>query len=326
MSKRWSISLIVYLALVGLHFVAFVYYMSTYASHLALVVILPSGVLWGLLFRLAHFEDCIKSHVFICFGILVLIYQLGWVIRYSMLWNETSAVCGLSSCSSTSTPLDPAPIIPYHPLGRYRASNRYLTCPYPKDCRWGDYIANHEPLGYPAVTGTDPALPDMTQPSCNSLTASPTPTPTPCAFLATKRPQDYLDWAYGLRQGYFLGVTTTDLARCPYVDFGAVQADGTTHGVGMPICAHCSDYLERVYNLTKPAAGCPDFDGGWDGHCYICADLSIYQSARQRAANIPILVILFAVSVVFYCAEGANHPEVEELVGHPVELDDDKDV
>jgi hypothetical protein len=93
----------------------------------------------------------------------------------------------------------------------------------------------------------------------------------------------------------------------------------------MPICAHCSDYLERVYNLTKPAAGCPDFDGGWDGHCYICADLSIYQSATQRAANIPILAILLAVSMVFYCAEGANHPEVEELVGHSVELDDDDD-
>ena len=269
-------------------------------SYAIAVFILPIAITWGLI------EACIRVDGFwsscihgtmccallyqsILLALLVVLYLEGSVPEYSP--------CGKSSCSSSSGPTDPAPIVAYHPGGIFNSKYPYyLLCPrLPGECRWGDHTENALPLGYPEEPN-DTMLPDITQPSCNSRTGSPTfpgdTAPPPCPFLATERAEDYPDLGYGLSDGYYLGVTTTQVKPCPYIDLG----DG---GRGVDVCGFCSHYLHLNYGLPLPTKGCPRPNRD-DSHCIICADVTLRQTDAHRISNVAILGALHTVAALYW--------------------------
>ena len=296
---RSILGVILVAILIALAVAGFVFNLAIQSNMIA-VLVLPIAFIWGIIEVCVRTDGCWSSciHGSMCCAI---IYQSILLALLTVLYLEGSVAayspCGKSSCSSTSQPTDPAPIVAYHPGGIFNSKYPYyLLCPRPPgECRWGDHTENASPLGYPGQPNAT-FLPDTTQPSCNSRTGTPTfpgdNTPPPCPFLATERVEDYPDLGYGLADGYYPEVTTTQLKPCPYIDLG-------DDGRGVDVCGFCSHYLHVNHGLPLPTKGCPAPNRD-DSHCVICTDVTLKQTDTHRIANIAIVGALVLVATLYW--------------------------
>ena len=277
---------------------ALVFNLATASTTIATLV-LPIAVVWGIIELFRQFEIKWTACIGIC-TCWIIVYEILLFSAILLLYLEgmpsiSSSPCGRSSCSKISKNTDPVPIVAYHPAGRFNSLYPfYMFCPrLPGECRWGDHTVNAAPLGYPGQPD-EPLLPDTTQTSCNARTGSPTSlgdnTPPPCPFLATQRAEDYPDLGYGLRDGYYPGVTATLVKPCPLIDLG-------NQGKGVDVCGYCSHYLHRHYNLPLPTKGCPSPDEV-DGHCAICHDVTMRQNDSHRLANVVLFGLICVASPI----------------------------
>lgn len=272
--------------------VEWIVFQATYTSPLQMVVV----ILWLVICLVVSCEPRRgKLPCHLINGLIVLALQsaiLTWI--YLMNSDATSYPCGASSCSGIAFRNDNPPI-PYVPEGGYfHPWAPYIkACPW-HECRWGD-VTGCPPTGYPGQTD-NPLEPNITTSPCLISDSS-------CASLATQRPQDYCDLGNGLHLGFYEGVTTRDLAHCPFVDVTAKNPQGI-YGKGLEICSPCTWYIARKYGGRIPG-NCPEPKEGMGLYfCEQCSQFSVNQDSSMRLATLIITSVILGLSGLFYIIEG----------------------
>jgi hypothetical protein len=246
--------------------------------------------LWAYLWSKTHPEPDLeyrqqraKKNAFGCWSCVLFVIE-AFVIFYGM-WklamtsdpNRPISPCGKSSCCPY---VNDQTCGPYNAAGWRVRTPPFMFCPH-AECTWGS--VNNEPIiGYYAKVN-DSLSPDLTRPC--------TPQDEDCDHLASSIPKDYPDPGYGLTDGYYEGVTTTNKEMCPFVD--QVANNGITNGKGLGMCTTCSKYMYEFYGYGDSSAmNCPSGSGNL--FCFICSDVS-YQHLWQRyAVNTTLMIHIMA--------------------------------
>ena len=251
----------------------------TLITAIAIVVTLPIGV-HTIAMEAMHACFCIvfllgffyltSTYEFYTFVVTLLLINffvsLIAAVWYTSLASEVipgfgwfTSACGTSSCSYAQNQ-----VVTYNPSGYLPANRDYLiTCPFFSQtfngvqwpCRWADNNGIYWIQGYGADQAGGINLSD--------------PLPPGTGGLATSRPQDFPNLAWGLADGLFIGTDVTNVNLCPYNVPGIISPVYNLPSAGQPICPRCWHYFaSNGYTNTLYNTYCNNT--GPDTLCWAC--------------------------------------------------------